>query len=274
MDGQRQENPRLDTSLDLMRRLPPQKCTKHVSDIISLAPDLCDDLLSNVDQPLQVARDKETGQEYLLCDYNRDLDSYRSPWSNTFDPPLADANYPSESLRKLEIEANALFQGYVDMYFEGGISSVYFWECDKSTAGVILIKKKTDGIKSVKGCWDSIHVIEFKNSKRPTYKLTSTIILWLQTENEAVGDMNVAGSLTRQLDHDADVDEQQTHLVNIGRLIEENENKMRSLLDDIYFGKTRTIVSSLRTINSATEEHLKERLAEELKDAIHGQPTK
>ena len=40
-------------------------------------PDLCEDLLSSVDQPLKVARDKTVGKDYLLCDYNRDGDSYR-----------------------------------------------------------------------------------------------------------------------------------------------------------------------------------------------------
>lgn len=59
-----------------------------------------------------------------------------------------------------------------------------------------------------------------QNAKTVKYHLTSTVILWLQTENEGVGDMSVAGSLTRQCDLDAHVDEQQTHLVNIGRLIE------------------------------------------------------
>lgn len=40
-------------------------------------PALCEDLLSSVDQPLKIARDKQTGKDYLLCDYNRDGDSYR-----------------------------------------------------------------------------------------------------------------------------------------------------------------------------------------------------
>ena len=43
-------------------------------------PDLCEDLLSSVDQPLKIAKDKETGKDYLLCDYNRDGDSYRWVW--------------------------------------------------------------------------------------------------------------------------------------------------------------------------------------------------
>jgi len=40
-------------------------------------PHLCEDLLSSVDQPLKIARDKSYGKDFLLCDYNRDGDSYR-----------------------------------------------------------------------------------------------------------------------------------------------------------------------------------------------------
>ena len=67
----------LDCALDLMRRLPPQQIEKNLSDLIDLVPDLCEDLLSSVDQPLKIARDKTVGKDYLLCDYNRDGDSYR-----------------------------------------------------------------------------------------------------------------------------------------------------------------------------------------------------
>lgn len=68
---------RMDCSLDLMRRLPPQKCEQNLIDLIGIAPDLCEALLNTIDQPLQVAKDKENGREYLICDYNRDCDSYR-----------------------------------------------------------------------------------------------------------------------------------------------------------------------------------------------------
>lgn len=60
-----------------MRRLPPQQIEKNLSDLIDLVPELCEDLLSSVDQPLKIARDKKEGKDYLLCDYNRDGDSYR-----------------------------------------------------------------------------------------------------------------------------------------------------------------------------------------------------
>ncbi|KAF5924704.1 hypothetical protein HPG69_004576, partial [Diceros bicornis minor] len=78
-------------------------------------PSLCEDLLSSVDQPLKIARDKVVGKDYLLCDYNRDGDSYRSPWSNKYDPPLEDGAMPSARLRKLEVEANNAFDQYRDL---------------------------------------------------------------------------------------------------------------------------------------------------------------
>ena len=52
----------LDCALDLMRRLPPQEIEKNLSDLIDLVPDLCEDLLSSVDQPLKIARDKQVGK--------------------------------------------------------------------------------------------------------------------------------------------------------------------------------------------------------------------
>uniref|UniRef100_A0A3P8T7R6 F-actin-capping protein subunit beta n=1 Tax=Amphiprion percula TaxID=161767 RepID=A0A3P8T7R6_AMPPE len=239
----------LDCALDLMRRLPPQQIEKNLSDLIDLVPSLCEDLLSSVDQPLKIARDKVVGKDYLLCDYNRDGDSYRSPWSNKYEPPIEDGAMPSARLRKLEVEANNAFDQYRDLYFEGGVSSVYLWDLDHGFAGVILIKKAGDGSKKIKGCWDSIHVVEVqeKSSGRTAhYKLTSTVMLWLQTTKTGSGTMNLGGSLTRQMEKDETVGESSPHIANIGRLVEDMENKIRSTLNEIYFGKTKDIVNGLR----------------------------
>jgi len=244
----------LDCALDLMRRLPPQQIEKNLSDLIDLVPDLCEDLLSSVDQPLKIARDKVVGKDYLLCDYNRDGDSYRSPWSNQYSPPLDDGAMPSERLRKLEIDANAAFDQYREMYFEGGVSSVYLWDLDHGFAGVILIKKAGDtggDSKKIKGCWDSIHVVEVqeKSSGRSAhYKLTSTSMLWLQTNKARSGTMNLGGSLTRQVEQDASVSDSSPHIANIGRMVEDMENKIRNTLNEIYFGKTKDIVNGLRSV--------------------------
>ena len=44
------------------------------------------------------------------------------------------------------------------------MSSVYLWDLDHGFAGVILIKKAGDGSNKIKGCWDSIHVVEVQVS--------------------------------------------------------------------------------------------------------------
>ena len=70
------EDAKLLAALDLMRRMPPSRMESSLEELVDLAPDLTDDLLNTVDQPLQVAKDAQ-GNSYLLCDYNRDGDSYR-----------------------------------------------------------------------------------------------------------------------------------------------------------------------------------------------------
>ena len=37
---------------------------------------------------------------------------------------------------------------------------MYLWDLDHGFAGVVLIKKAGDGSEMIKGCWDSIHVVE------------------------------------------------------------------------------------------------------------------
>ncbi|KAL1465823.1 hypothetical protein WDU94_005360 [Cyamophila willieti] len=234
----------MDCALDLMRRLPPQQIEKNLSDLIDLVPGLCEDLLSSVDQPLKIARDNEIGKDYLLCDYNRDGDSYRSPWSNVYDPPLEDVYL---------WDLDHGFAGNLISFIEGGVSSVYLWDLDHGFAGVILIKKAGDGSRKIQGCWDSIHVVEVQ--EKPTgrnahYKLTSTVMLWLQTNKIASGKMNLGGSLTRQIEMDAQVSETSPHIANIGRMVEEMENKIRNTLNEIYFGKTKDIVNGLRRLRN------------------------
>lgn len=222
-------------------------------------PALTEDLLSSVDQPLQVRRCKKTGRDYLLCDYNRDSDSYRSPWSNEFDPPLAEdeATYPSERVRKMEVQANEAFDVYRQMYYEGGnsVGSVYFWDMDNGEfAGVVLLKKTvTGGSKGSGAGWDSIHVFEAAENKRSShtchYKLTSTVILHLAREAEGLGEMNLSGNMTRQAEQDLAVEGgDQGHIANVGRIVEDMEGKMRNLLQEVYFGKAKDVVGDLRSM--------------------------
>ncbi|OJD22492.1 F-actin-capping protein subunit beta [Blastomyces percursus] len=243
-----------DSALDLLRRLSPRDTKQNLQYITTLVPDLTEDLLASVDQPLEIRRCAQTKRDYLLCDYNRDGDSYRSPWSNEFDPPIEDGTIPSERVRKLEVAANEAFDVYRELYYEGGVGSVYFWDLDDGFAGVVLLKKAiTPGSKN-SGAWDSIHVFEATDRARTChYKLTSTFILHLSTGLEGLGEMDLSGNMTRQIEADMAVDGDASHVANVGRLVEDMELKMRNLLQEVYFGKAKDIVSDLRSIQPLSE---------------------
>ncbi|CAL5384249.1 unnamed protein product [Camellia sinensis] len=201
----------------------------------------------------QVLCDVDSGKEFILCEYNRDADSYRSPWSNKYHPALEDGPCPSLELRKLEIEANEVFAVYRDQYYEGGISSVYMWE-DENEGFVACFLIKKDGSKSghgrrgylQEGAWDAIHVIEVgpEEEGMAHYCLTSTVMLSLTTNNESSGTFNLSGSIRRQMNTDLSVAD--GHLCNMGKMIEELEGKLRNSLDQVYFGKTKEMVCTLR----------------------------
>lgn len=50
----------------------------------------------------------------------------------------------------------------------------------------------------------------------------------------------------RQMERDMAMDGPSPHIVNLGKLVEEHENKIRNTLNEIYFGKSRDIVNGLR----------------------------
>lgn len=239
--------------MGLMRRIHPKQQDTALSALLSLIPDHSSDLLSQVDLPLQILRDEDSGKEFILCEYNRDADSYRSPWSNKYHPPLDEGLYPSPELRKLEIDANDVFSVYRDQYYEGGISSVYMWEDDNEVfVACFLIKK--DGSKYAhgrrgylnEGKWDAIHVIEVGPDEDgiSRYCLTSTVMLSMTANNQSAGKFSLSGSIRRQMSMNLAVSE--GHLCNMGRMIEEMESKLRNSLDQVYFGKTREMVCNLR----------------------------
>jgi capping protein beta len=67
----------MEAALGLLRRMPPKQSETALSALLSLIPQHSSDLLSQVDLPLQVLRDIESGKDFILCEYNRDADSYR-----------------------------------------------------------------------------------------------------------------------------------------------------------------------------------------------------
>ncbi|EPQ27302.1 uncharacterized protein PFL1_05224 [Pseudozyma flocculosa PF-1] len=154
------------------------------------------------------------------------------------------------------------------------------------------------------GSWDSLHVFEAteqpgaapkgglagatgaakKAIPSASYKLTSTVMLSLgRREDEKpgaeshhqsgqpssssttkLGTMEIAGSLTRQTEGDYPLPDFVSHLANVGKLVEDVESRIRSQLQGVYFGKTRDVVSNLRSTQSLEREKHARNLQKEL----------
>lgn len=60
--------------------------------------------------------------------------------------------------------------------------------------------------------------------------------------------MDLSGNMTRQIEADLPVEDDTSHIANIGKLVEDMELKMRNLLQEVYFGKAKDVVGDLRSI--------------------------
>jgi len=240
--------------------MPPAHTENSLAGLIELVPDLTDELLNHVDQPLKVVQDKKAGKQFVLCDYNRDGDSHRSPWSNEYIPAMADGFLPSERLRKMEVEANALFDVYRKLYFEGGHSSVYFFDTeDKSATGFgacFLIHKDVPSAKTVKsGWWDSIHVFEVTDTGRGNfkYRLTTTVMVAMVVTHEGAGEVDLSGHMTKQVEKEKKVAKESPHIMHMGSILEEMELSVRNAIEGIYIQKTREIINGMRSAQGDKE---------------------
>jgi len=246
----------LPAALDLMRRLPPKRTADTINDVLDVAGEeaqWAEEFLGAVDAPLRVAADPVDGTSYLLCDYNRDGDSYRSPWSNKYDPPIEDGALPSERMRGMEENANEVLSIYRELYFEGGASSVFMWEInDQKFAAAWLIKKVADTKRGLKeGGWDGIHLFEVddRGAKNGVarYKLTSTIIVTACTESAGGGLTEMSGSTTKQVENDMQFDESVTHVINMGTMLEAMETALRLDVQGVCFDKSQNIIDTLHS---------------------------
>lgn len=85
------------------------------------------------------------------------------------------------------------------------------------------------------------------------YNLTSTVILSLSNDSQALGEMDLSGNMTRQIEIELPAETDEAQIANIGKLVEDMELKMRNLLQEVYFGKAKDVVGDLRSIGSLSE---------------------
>mgnify|MGYP002624281394 CR=1 FL=1 len=255
-------NPSIKECIQLNQLMPIIDIDKNIDAISSVIyenDDLLNEFLQKVDNRTKVCKDDVKG-EFIMCEQNRDGDSYRSPYSNTYFPPTDDAKYPSAQLRDLEEKLNKMFKLYIKHYYSvSTLCSVYCWELGDTLAdgyGVaVLIKNSLTHQKKVNsGSWDSSNLITvtFENEgakKKAKYNLISTVNLAMSFEGKAVGKVCLSGTIARS-SHYAKIVEDYTndeaHITNIGVLVEDMENSIRNTLDTVYLMKSKQIIDTAR----------------------------
>ena len=190
-------NPSIKECIQLNQLMPIIDIDKNIDAISSVIyenDDLLNEFLQKVDNRTKICKDDPKG-EFIMCEQNRDGDSYRSPYSNTYYPPTEDAKYPTAPLRDLEEKLNKMFKLYIKHYYSlTTLCSVYCWELGDTLAdgyGVaVLIKNSLTHQKKVNsGSWDSSNLITvtFENEggkKKAKYNLITTVNLAMSFEGK------------------------------------------------------------------------------------------
>ena len=256
-------NPSIKECIQLNQLMPIMDIDKNIDAISSVIyenDDLLNEFLQKVDNRTKICKDDPKG-EFIMCEQNRDGDSYRSPISNKYFPPADDAKYPSAPLRKLEELLNKMFKIYLKHYYTPTtLCSVYCWELGDNISdgyGVaVLIKNSLTHQKKINtGSWDSSNLItvtfdnEASGKKKAKYNLISSVNLVMSFDSKICGKVCLSGTIARSSHYSkvvSDYTNDESHVSNIGVLVEDMENSIRNTLDTIYLMKSKQIIDTAR----------------------------
>lgn len=202
---------------------------------------------------------------FIESDYNKDGNSFRSPWSNTYFPPIESNKLLPKELRELEERLNKLIKLYLKIYYsEDAISSAYISFQDETISSgfncCVLIKSRVVNSEYLKDTsfLESSNIISVKFMReranepnkekiKAIYK-TNTIFLF---KLELKGFDNCIYNGTKNCDctkttYISNYFDYEKHLKYIGNSIEENEGSLRLKLDKVYLEKNNYICKEIR----------------------------
>jgi len=90
-------------------------------------------------------------------------------------------------------------------------------------------------------------------------------------KNAQVGEVDLSGSMTQQETKSLPFNDQNPHISNMGRMLEDMELKVRNAIEGIYIQKTREVINGMRLVNGEKNKAW-EKIQESLTNAItaHG----
>ena len=236
-----QQSKKFRRGLDIINRLPIDQIKNNVHLVSYMDPENTNLYFSQIDTTLEVVLDTTSHREFLACDFNRVGDSFRSPFSKEYFPPLQNNEEAPKVLSDLEDFANNLYSAYAFLYFGECICSSYIFEEDGMIV-VSLIHKQVGPNEF----WDSIHLACVDDTPEMlSIKLLSTVLLSCQRSTSQI-DGNISGTVTNKIEREfVACSDKQKIIRIIGSLIEEAENRIRNSMGHVYFDKNRAIFNSL-----------------------------
>jgi capping protein beta len=226
---------------------------------------MTDELLSTVDIPLKIGTDSK-GNAYIHCDYNRDADSYRSPLTNEYKPPVKGGAVPPPHLRSLELIATRGFQSYLHHYFDNGVVSCYAWEADDDSWALgVFIAKTVDPREGVQGqiCCSDVCQVTKVGATKFEYSLVSSAIVTVQWGNPTT--VRLSGNVNDQHVVQGNANEPIDHLITIGNLLEENADRFVERIRGIYISRMKEILTLMKEDVEGVTKQSRDQLASGLK---------
>ena len=202
---------------------------------------------------------------FIQCEFTKDNNSYRSPWSNKFFPPTESTKILPKELRELEEKINQLIKLYLKIYYsEDALSSAYILFQDEQISYgfncYIYIKSKVKNSEYLNddSFLESTNIVSVKFMQERTddpnkkkikviYKTNTIFLFKLSLKNYE----NCVFNGTKYCDclktnYISNFFDYENHLKYIGKSIEENEANLRLKLEKIYLEKNNYICKDIR----------------------------
>ncbi|CRG97954.1 F-actin-capping protein subunit beta, putative [Plasmodium gallinaceum] len=246
------EKTKVEAALSICNILPSHLFEETIKILSEIDQNLTNNILINKEGPIKTKFDSEEKKYYLANMFNKEKDSYRSPYANIYYPDNFSNSYiPSEPLRNLEILFNEIFDKYRKAYYISGLSSVYLWPnpTEEGFVGCFLIKKSESFNVNTSIIWEATHLIQVNISHLIIhYQISSTVNFYITKKNEII----LSASINKALENPKKILDMNLlkdkffHMENMGKMIESIENSLRKSIEYIYMPKITDILNSLR----------------------------
>ncbi|GAW81382.1 f-actin capping protein beta subunit [Plasmodium gonderi] len=243
---------KIEAALRICNILPAHLFEETINILSKIDQNLTNNILINKEGPIKIKFDSEEKKYYLGNMFNKEKDSYRSPYTNMYYPEHFPNSYiPSESLRTLEILYNEVFDRYRKSYYISGLSSVYLWPnpVEDGFVACFLIKKKENYDNCTSIIWEATHLIQVNISHLTIhYQISTTLNFTITRKNE----ITLSASINKALENPKKISninlikDKYFHMENMGKMIESIENSLRKSIEYIYFPKINDILNSIR----------------------------